>query len=95
MELEVTDQSKYLKTLEQCQRNDPRIEVNQRWLVIINGEVFRRIRILARHPDDIDSRPAWLFKDEPSKMHYRDLTRIGVFPEFNLRYVMTLEANTD
>lgn len=80
--------SKMVLAQQAVKNNDPPIEVNQRWVCYNKaGEVFRRVRILAPHPDG-----GWLFVDEASILQKRRLERyIGVFPEFNLRYVMELE----
>jgi len=81
--------SKFSETQKAIKENDPPIEVDQRWICLNdNGEVYRRIRIIAKHPDG-----DWIICDEPAKMktsYYGELRRC---PEFNLRYVMQLENN--
>lgn len=75
--------------------NDPPIEVNQRWVCFNQeGEVFRRIRIMASHPDG-DSQTGermWIYVDEPAKMRRVNYGELRSCPEFNLRYVFTLES---
>lgn len=88
---------RFIQTRERCKNNDPPIEPGQIWIAHLDkkDEPFRRIRIIARHIDDIDGRPAWIYQDKPAKMRRTDYYRLGTCPEFNLRYVFTLEANTD
>ena len=69
------------------QENDPPIEINQRWICRnAEGEVLRRLRILAKHPDG-----GWIYTDEPAKMIRLTAGEIRCAPEFNLRYVFELE----
>ncbi|HYT40939.1 MAG TPA: hypothetical protein VEP90_01215 [Methylomirabilota bacterium] len=66
--------------------NDPPIEVNQEWAAFNdNGNVIRKVRILAKHPDQ----DYWIVEDLKSKLipYSIGMTKI---PEFNLRYVMQL-----
>jgi hypothetical protein len=75
----------YDEVRQQVSDNDPPVEVNQYWVALDNdGNVIRRIRILAPHPDG-----GWIFKDE--SMIRLDLGRMSITPEFNLRYVFELE----
>jgi len=78
--------NRYVHAQEGVRNNDPPIRVNQRWVGYVDNEVFRRIRILAPHPDG-----GWIFKDEPAKMKHIDYSRMSICPEFNLRYVFELE----
>lgn len=78
--------AKFSDTQRAVRENNPPIEINQRWVSRIDGKVFRRLRILAKHPDG-----GWIVCDEPAKMKrmfYGELVRC---PEFNLRYVFELE----
>lgn len=87
-------ESKYEAARSAVRANNPPIEVNQRWVAFnARGEVFRKLRILAPHPDG-----GWITIDEPSIMtRQRPLFdyRIGCTPEFNLRYVFQLEVSDD
>lgn len=83
----------------QCQdavkNNDPPIEVNQRWIAYVDGEVYRCLRILALHPDlNKNGDRMWIFCDERAEMkrEYFGPYNIGVCPEFNLRFVFELET---
>lgn len=71
---------------EQMKNNNPPIEVNQEWAAFSeNGNVNRKVRILAKHPDE----DYWIVEDLQSKLipNPSGMTKI---PEFNLRYVMQL-----
>lgn len=67
------------------------IEVNQRWVAYDNeGHVFRRLRILAPHPDG-----GFIYIDEPSKSNRGFQLYLGVCPEYNLKRVYELEESND
>ena len=85
----MTNTSKFYETQQAVKNNDPPIEINQRWVAYVDGEVFRRIRILAKHPDD-----GWIFCDELAnmKLEYPGPYNMNICPEFNLRYVFELEV---
>jgi len=71
---------------QEVKNNDPPIEVNQEWTAHDeNGNVIRKVRILAKHPDE----DYWIVEDLQSKLipNPSGMTKI---PEFNLRYVMQL-----
>lgn len=80
-------------TQDEYNRNDPPVKANQRWICFDReGEVYRRLRILAMHPDpDFDGKRQWIYVDEAAKMRIRHLGELRVCPEFNLRYVFQLE----
>jgi len=92
--VEIVVNSKFRKTQIAVKENDPPIEVNQRWISYINGKVYRRLRILAKHPDsDKDGRRYWIVVDESPFMNRREAyCNLHVTPEFNLRYVFELEG---
>ena len=89
------DDHRLTETREACRANDPPIEVNQRWVCFReSGEVFRRVRILAPHPD-LDQNwgdRVWIYCDEPAGMRV-STGDIRTVPEFNLRYVFELEES--
>jgi hypothetical protein len=72
------------------QANDPPVEVDQRWEAFTaDGEVTRRLRILALHPDpDNDGRRRWIYAEEPARMKV-EVGRLGICPEINLRIVFS------
>lgn len=73
-----------------CRENRPAIEVNQRWVGYNKeGQVFRRVRILAKHPDG-----GWIIKDEPAIIKRDNYALLTVCPEFNLRLVFEIERST-
>lgn len=75
--------------------NDPPVEPGQYWQCYnSDGEVMRRIRILA--PDtftmshaDGDAKREWIYQELSGKMHL-NFGRLGICPEFNLRYIYKL-----
>ena len=70
----------------QVEENSPPIEVNQEWAVFNeNGNVLRKIRILAKHPD----KDYWIIEDLQSKL-LPCPNGMSKIPEFNLRYVFQL-----
>lgn len=85
---EVLDHIDTAKRMKRAKSKNPRIEVNQRWIAYgKDGEISRRIRILAEHPDG-----GWIYMDEPSKMIKATAYELRWFrEEFNLRYVFELE----
>jgi len=91
MAMPLEDHNRFVRTQDAYRENDPPVEVNQFWVARnAEGEILRKVRILARHPDTIDDKRVWITRDEPvGKLgtdHYmRDC------PEFNLRYVFELE----
>jgi len=84
------DSLRFRRTQDAVRNNDPPIEINQRWIAYVDGEVFRRIRILAKHPDG-----DWITCDEPAKMKRFNYGPYDMqsCPEFNLRYVFELEKS--
>lgn len=72
--------------------NDPPVEPGQYWQIYnSNGEVLRRIRILAPDTftighDDGYAKRGWLFQEHRGKMQTGH-GRLGICPEFNLRYL--------
>ena len=90
------DDHRLAETREAYLANDPPIEVNQRWVCFReSGEVFRRLRILAPHPDpdQTDGTRRWIYHDEPAGMKMVDHYVLRDLPEFNLRYVFRLEES--
>lgn len=86
---------RFAETQRAYRENDPPVRVDQRWVAYVDGEVFRRIRILAPHPDpDTNGGRLWITKDEPAKMSRTELW-LNVTPEFNLRYVFELEESNE
>lgn len=84
--------SRYVHATETYRSNDPPVEVNQRWIAYVNGEVYRRLRILALHPDpEPNGTRRWIYVDEPAAMKRLDYGDIRVCSEFNLRFVFDLE----
>ena len=60
------------------------IEIDQYWVARAeNGRVMRRIRILAKYPPP-DTNSYWIYEEASRR-------EIGKIPEYNLRYVFTLE----
>ena len=86
-ESEQTTKQRFIETQRMVRENDPPIEVNQRWIAYVDGEVYRRLRILAKHPDE----DYWITIDEPAKMKRYGTPQMNLCPEFNLRYVFQLE----
>ena len=74
------------ETLAAIEANDPPIEVNQYWIIKANDKLYRRLRILAPHPDG-----GFLFEEQKSDT-YRFPGTIGRCPEYNLRRIFTLES---
>lgn len=95
-----TDAPLRARVREDYKNNDPPVEPGQFWVAYMtNGDIGRKIRILAPYPDfgKINNLPgadlrrrSWLFEEHSGKMLHMDLGRIGVCPEFNLRYVFKL-----
>ena len=82
----MSDAKRFTQTQDAVKNNDPPIEINQRWIALdSNGKVYRRLRILAKHPD----KDFWIVEDEPAQMKLD--TYLRVCPEFNLRYIFHLE----
>ncbi len=86
--------SQYDLVRRQCRNNTPPVEVNQTWQAINSntGEVMRELRILAIHPD-LDAHTngrKWIYEEQPRRRLLE--RRIGVTPEFNLRYVFSLKG---
>lgn len=73
--------------------NNPPIEVNQRWICFNKeGEVYRRVRILAIHPDlDKSGKRQLIYVDEPAKLKLFSYGTPRICPEFNLRYIFELD----
>ena len=80
------------QALQEYEKNDPPIEPNQIWIGTDGDKVLRRIRILALHLDEIDGRRAWIYQEQAAKMRNLDIGRLGICPEFNLRFVFHLET---
>jgi len=81
------------ETKRQIAEQDPPIEVDQYWVAKnADGEVIRKIRVLAKHPDGENN---WIYTDLPSRLIKHDLGRMGIFPEYNLRRIFELEDDTD
>lgn len=80
----------------QMKENDPPIEVGQFWVAVnsTTGVVNRRIRILGRYLTDnksiLKESNMWIYQEHPGSMR-TETGRIGVCPEFNLRYIFRLE----
>ena len=85
--------STYRETVQAYKKNDPPVEVNQIWIGLNEDrtKILRKIRILAVFPDGIDNRRAWIYMEQPGGMFRTDNGRLGICPEFNLRYVFELE----
>lgn len=77
--------------------NNPPVEVNQIWVGHVDGKVYRRIRILAPHPDidTSDGRRRWIYCNMPGGRLRTMPYELGICPEFNLRYVFQLEKSDD
>lgn len=86
-----------LKSASQSMKdNYPPIEINQRWICLnSHGEVFRRLRILALHPDTYKGMRQWIYCDEPAKFKMSYYGELKVCREFNLRYVFHLEESNE
>src|SRR5574339_398943 len=85
---------RHRETVRACNDNDPPIEVNQVWSATDqNGQILRRLRILALHPDPdtYSNSRNWIYCDIPGGRMRTELHSPRVCPEFNLRYVFTLE----
>ena len=68
------------------------IEIGQIWVAHReNGRVLRRIRILAKYPPP-DANSYWIYETVTTYQKL-DLVigELGKIPEYNLRYVFTLE----
>lgn len=90
-----SDTRRFTRTQDAYRENDPPVEVNQIWSAPGNdGEIFRRVRILAPYPDpDKNGGRLWITQDAPSKfLKNRTERPLNISPEFNLRYVFTLEG---
>lgn len=89
----MSDEPRFVRAQKGYRENDPPVKVNQRWVCMnAEGEVFRRIRILAAHPDlDTNGGRLWITQDEPAKMKRTSYLDLHISPEFNLRYVFELE----
>lgn len=85
----MNDREKLQEARRAHQENDPPVEVNQIWECYdSNGSVMRSLRILALHPDlAIDSNRQWIYWDSTRRLI---TDRMGICPEFNLRFVFTL-----
>jgi hypothetical protein len=78
-----------LDEIERRQRarsQEPVIEVNQVWVGYVREKPFRRVRILAPHPDG-----GWIYQEMPAARKHIEVGHLGIVPEFNLRYVFELE----
>lgn len=92
------DSRKFSRTQDAVRNNDPPIEIDQIWSAPDStGEIFRRIRILALYPDyNKNGGRLWITQDVPSKFLKNTMERpLNISPEFNLRYVFTLEGMYD
>lgn len=85
---------RFTETQRAYRENDPPVGVNQRWIAYDSeGDVFRRIRILAPYPDlDTNGGRLWITMDERAKMKRDSYLDLSICPEFNLRYVFELEC---
>ena len=77
--------------------NDPPVEVNQVWSVKDeDGRTLRKIRILGEYPGGMEAwalQRIWIYEELPAR--FMNNYRIERCPEFNLRYVFTLEGMYD
>lgn len=81
------------ETIAECMANEIPVVVGDEWVAFgEDGKVLRRLRILALHPD-VDNYTIrsggrmWIYQELPAALRTQS-GRLGIIPEFNLRYVM-------
>lgn len=79
------------------ENNEPPVAPNQVWASYVNGTLYRKIRILAAHPDPgkSDGKRQWIYCDLPGGKLRTSTFDLRICPEFNLRYIFTLEGTYD
>lgn len=63
----------------------------QIWRAATDDKVIRRVRILAKDPRPNKSN-YWIYEELGGGVFRTEIGRLGVFPEFNLKYVCELES---
>lgn len=83
--------------------NNPPIEIGQIWesSTTETGKVLRRVMILASYPECGRVKPTgldhklWLYEEMAADRRHVEVGRLGICPEFNLRYIFRLVDATN
>lgn len=81
---------------QQITDNDPPVEVGQVWEGVNEGKIMRRIMILAPYPECGMIKPKgldhklWLYQELSGGTMKIEIGRLGICPEFNLRFIFQL-----
>lgn len=91
------DTTRYKITREAYKNDDPAVEPEQFWVCYdLKGRVLRRIKILALYPkygkQHTGTERIWIYEEYNSELFRLEIGRLGICPEFNLRYVFVLES---
>lgn len=82
------------KTRMEVSLNEPEIEIGQFWVCFDSeGSIMRRLQVIAPYPNYLDDR-WWVVEEFLSKM-CKFPGELKKCPEFNLRYVFSLEKEND
>lgn len=88
----VSESSKFDEAREAMRTNNPPVKPMQVWSAHANGKIIRRIRIMAKHPR-YALENYWIYEELAGGILRTEIGRLGICPEFNLRYVFELEGH--